>query len=213
MKITVCVQVLAFILFTLVAFPAGADVQVSVTLSGPIDEILPILNQLKEMGVGTAAQGQDPLQLRVHSVFEGSAPSPAQQAPSQTAPTEAAPAPTAVAPEGFTDFSVSPNKVAPGKNVLLTVRVNDPQHAVDTVAATVGAMNGVSFDLYDNGSNGDKTAGDGVWSYQLQVPAGLTAKDYEINVAAFDAYGAPVMIEENGGKIPMQAKTTLGIQP
>jgi hypothetical protein len=41
------------------AMGAWAEVTVSVTLTGPIDEILPLLEHLREMGVGAATTDQE----------------------------------------------------------------------------------------------------------------------------------------------------------
>jgi DNA/RNA endonuclease G (NUC1) len=71
-----------------------------------------------------------------------------------------------------------PDQVAPGQNALLTVSVtpasNPPSTgiAVSTDLTTIGLS--PTQPLFDDGTNGDTTAGDNVFSYLAAVPLGAT---------------------------------------
>jgi len=72
----------------------------------------------------------------------------------------------------------TPNQVGPGQNSLLTVSVtpgsNPPSTgiAVSTDLTTIGLS--PTQPLFDNGTNGDTTPGDNVFSYLVTVPANQT---------------------------------------
>ncbi|HEX6126264.1 MAG TPA: DNA/RNA non-specific endonuclease [Pyrinomonadaceae bacterium] len=72
----------------------------------------------------------------------------------------------------------TPGTVAPGENSLLTVAVtpasNPPSTGIGVVAdlSTIGLSAAQMF--FDNGTNGDVTAGDNVFSYLATVPPGTT---------------------------------------
>ena len=72
----------------------------------------------------------------------------------------------------------TPGTVAPGQNSLLTVAVtpasNPPSTGIGVVAdlSTIGLSATQMF--FDNGTNGDVTAGDNVFSYLATVPLGTT---------------------------------------
>jgi len=67
------VVVAAGLLFLMAAGVATAEIEVSITLTGDIDELIPILVHLRNMGVGTGAavEMEDPVKLRVHSMTVG----------------------------------------------------------------------------------------------------------------------------------------------
>ncbi|MCC6489713.1 MAG: hypothetical protein IT364_19630 [Candidatus Hydrogenedentes bacterium] len=177
---------------------AQAEVTISITLTGSIEEILPILQQLQGLGIGVS--GQDPLKLNVHSVMGAEA----GQTPAEPAPApEAAPPPPP--PLGFTGVVVAPSAAKVGETMTFTATLSDPDHVVDTVAITVGEL---KFDLFDNGANGDVTAMDGTWSRAYELPATLTAGTHTGAIQAYDVNGEPVMLKEEG-KDPAPLTTEL----
>lgn len=177
--------------------PAQGEVEVSVTLTGPIEEIIPILHLINDLGAGKRAAGE-PLELQVHSSFaEESAPAPDPVADPAPGAPMAAPAPTEPtapppAPLSVVSFSVEPAQVAPGTAITASATIHDAEGAVDTVAVRVAGIEGVSFELFDNASGGDVTAGDGTWTGAFIVPAELAGGAGELMLTAFDAYGDPV---------------------
>ncbi|MFH1146223.1 MAG: choice-of-anchor X domain-containing protein [Pseudomonadota bacterium] len=74
----------------------------------------------------------------------------------------------------ITDAKVDPGTVGAGGTILISCRVTHSvsPNAVERVAATVFAGNRVAGYqmLYDDGTNGDKTAYDGVYSLEIEAP-------------------------------------------
>ncbi|MEO6333791.1 MAG: choice-of-anchor X domain-containing protein, partial [Pyrinomonadaceae bacterium] len=74
--------------------------------------------------------------------------------------------------------SASPNQVAPGQNSLLTVSVTPGSNPASTGIAVVTDLSTIGLSstqtLFDDGTNGDMTAGDNVFSYLVTVPAGAS---------------------------------------
>ncbi len=184
------------LIMALAAFMAPlalAEVSISITISGSIEELLPILRQLQNMGVGVSDGTEDPLKLNVHSVMTGDdMPLPGAE-PAQ-APVEPQPEPKPMG-LGIHETSVAPNPAKTGESVLFTATVGDPNHVVDTVGLTLGD---VTFDLFDNGANGDLTAMDGIWSRSYELPASLPPGDYVAMISAYDVNGEPVILAGEG---------------
>lgn len=160
-----------------------AEVTISVTITGSIDELLPILRQLQAIGYGGEESG-DPLKLRVHSIMTG-------EESGETVPAPASQPSEEPAPLGFQGASVQPAAAKVGETVLFTARVSDPDHVVDTVALTVGD---ITFDLFDNGANGDAKAMDGAWSRNYELPASLAPGEHVASITAYDVNGDAVKI-------------------
>ncbi len=182
------------LLATMIAGMAVADVQVSITLTGDLDEMLGILQQLRRMGYGGGEYDEDPLRLRVHSTHQTQ-----QESVILPPENEAAPLEEEVTPElppqpviALNTPAIEPASAAPGSAVRVTVQVIDMENAIDTLAATLNAAN-VAADLFDNGQNGDIAAGDGVWSAMLNLPVDLPPGRYEVKILAYDANGAPIL--------------------
>jgi len=98
-------------------------------------------------------------------------------------------------------IQASPNTVSPGGNLLLTVTVipaTTPPSTFVTVAANLTAFGGLSNQaLFDNGTNGDVTAGDNIYSYLVPVPASTSGGVKLIVTVAADAEGRSVVLQQN----------------
>lgn len=200
----ICLSVCVFAAFGIPA--ASAQVTVSVTLSGSVEEMLPILQHLRDMGFGDAADiqvsgGDDAIRMSVHSVMTGEGEDGASEAPE--------PAPL---PEGLTlyDAQFEPVSAEPGQTVLLTVAVNDPEKRVDTVAATFRDLEDATLDLFDNGTQGDRTVGDGFWSRRVPVFPKMQAGQHVLEIMAYDVNGQ--LITNDDGS-PIQTDAVLTIAP
>lgn len=83
---------------------------------------------------------------------------------------------------------VGPSTVGPGSMVLISCQVthSDGPLNIERVAATVSSGNlNTSYPmLYDDGTNGDKVAEDGI--YSLEITAGNTAGEAKIVFIAVD---------------------------
>ncbi len=179
---------------------AHGELNVTLNISGDIDEILAVLQLLSQRGFGAVEFDEDdPLKVRVHSTHdaeeEGSTFTAGPSAGETSAAGPEAPAEPEAPPEPLVALNnpqVTPEACRPGANLLLSVEVIDKENVIDTVAATFGTS-GYTVDVYDNGLNGDTAAGDGLWSRHLTAP--VDAKDgvHEINIVAYDVNGSPIM--------------------
>jgi hypothetical protein len=167
-----------------------AELMVSVTITGEIDEILPILEHLRQRGAGPggAAQYGESMRLEVHSMHAGGEASMAQaEAPPQQAPAV-----------GITNVVVEPPSINPGMPVTIRVQVNDPARVIDTLTARFAGAQ-VEVDLFDNGTGGDLTPDDGIWSASVLAPQNLGSGVHTLLFSAYDANGQPVMAQGPGG--------------
>jgi len=207
MKAFMAISALPLCVAVVVLAAAGAQaaVTVSVTLTGPIDELLPILEHLREMGVGAAQPGGEALKLEMHSVAtpEGNA------AEGQPAPAEP-PAPPKPAEPSLTGFTAEPSPARAGEKVWISILVANGVGKVDTVSATIGGTN-TPFELYDNGENGDPVAGDGQWSANIILDPQLPAGPAPVHIVAFDANGQPVKVTDASGQ-PVDLATTVTLE-
>lgn len=186
---------------------ARAEVSVSLHIEGDIEEIQAILNLLKESGIGGRATF-NPFKMRLHSSAnpeagpEADAPVTVTEEP-QPAPPPPPPPPTLA----FQNLQVSPVRVAPGSMTAVTVNVVDEKNQVDTVAAIL--TNGTrkfAFDLYDNGTHGDETAGDERWSVNVTIPTSADLGAYTLQLSAYTTMGDPIMSEQDP-QTPLSART------
>ncbi|HIJ73511.1 MAG TPA: hypothetical protein HPP83_05350 [Candidatus Hydrogenedentes bacterium] len=175
---------------------SAADVTVTVNISGTIDEIMPILQYLRNLGVGGPAAIEEepgPIRLEMHSVV--TAPPEEVEAP---APEPEAPMPEPEPTLGLANPVLVPDALKRGAEALVTVNVTDPDDVVDTVVLSLGEE---AIDLYDNGSHGDTAPGDGTWSCTMTVPVNLRPGDTALTITAFDAMADPVAVEKDDGTI------------
>lgn len=187
---------------------AQAQIEASLTLKGSVEDMIPILELLKDLGIGSGPEGGGGLELELHSTFPSSEESEAgEEMSGETTDTEEVtpePAPESTDPV-FSTFVVAPGKGAVGQEVMVTATLHDPKGMVDTVALTIGELEGTTADLYDNGSNGDETAADGVWSLRAPVPE-VEPGVYTLNLAGYDLFGQAVLLETDDGTIPLQER-------
>ncbi|MCY7375337.1 MAG: DNA/RNA non-specific endonuclease [Pyrinomonadaceae bacterium] len=85
----------------------------------------------------------------------------------------------------------SPNAVSPGGTTLLTVSVFPATTPPSTGIAVVGNLTGIggaaNQQFFDNGTNGDATAGDNIFSYRATISAMATGGTFTISAVASDA--------------------------
>ena len=120
------------------------------------------------------------------------------------APRNSATAPFACSGGGTTLFAAinaNPNQVAPGGNTLLTVTVipaTTPPSTGVTVAGDLTNIGGSATQVFfDNGTNGDVTAGDNVYSFLATIPIGATGGLKSVTAVAADAEARTVNLNVN----------------
>ena len=110
------------------------------------------------------------------------------------------------------DARSDPAKLTAGDESIICVRIIDTQGVVAAVTATVREYRAIILDLNDSGEEGDKVAGDGVWSFAFEVPYEASAGEYNWDFEAFDANGDPVKVTtEEGGEEPLTAEASVEV--
>lgn len=100
----------------------------------------------------------------------------------------------------FASISANPSTVIPGGSTLFTVTVipaTDPPSTNITVNGDLTDIQGsASQQFFDDGTNGDTTAGDNVFSYQAAIPAGISGGVRNIPAVAADGEGRTVALNQ-----------------
>lgn len=95
-------------------------------------------------------------------------------------------------------MQANPTSVTPPSTSLLTVTVIPATTPPSTGISVVGDLTSIggspSQTFYDNGTNGDITAGDNVFSYLASVPAGTTGGAKNLTAVAQDAQARTVNV-------------------
>lgn len=85
----------------------------------------------------------------------------------------------------------SPNTVSPNGTTLLTVSVipasNPPSTGITVVGNLTGIGGAASQQFFDNGTNGDQTAGDNIYSFLATIPANAAGGTHTLTATASDA--------------------------
>nr|WP_263371142.1 Ig-like domain repeat protein [Granulicella cerasi] len=94
-------------------------------------------------------------------------------------------------PITLSNGTATPSSVTAGSTTLLTVAATAATNPTSTSLAVVGNLSAFGGSttqaFYDDGTHGDKTSGDGIYSYSLAVPSGTAAANYTIALTASDS--------------------------
>ena len=105
-----------------------------------------------------------------------------------------------------------PEMVAPGDEVLIVVDIEDSEHIIVKVVATLVQDKNYYALLNDNGTDGDEVAGDGLWSSGFQVPWNAPAASYEWKFEAFTATDAVKIVSEDGNKKSLTDRASIEVK-
>lgn len=101
----------------------------------------------------------------------------------------------------FAAISANPSTVSPGGNTLLTVTVipaTVPPSTGITVTGDLSTIGGNAIQVFfDNGTNGDATAGDNVFSFLAAIPTGFSGGIRTVTAVAADAQARTVNLTQN----------------
>ncbi|MBP7476854.1 MAG: DNA/RNA non-specific endonuclease [Pyrinomonadaceae bacterium] len=101
----------------------------------------------------------------------------------------------------FAAMNANPTTVAPSGNVLLTVTVipatTPPSTGISVVGNLVNIGGSANQTFFDNGTNGDVTAGDNIFSFSATIPAGTTGGVKNVTAVASDAQARTANINTN----------------
>ena len=202
-RFNIVVRVLSVALLSS-AVVGHAEVNVSITITGSIDELVPLMQQLKEYGIG-AEEGKDAdkVKLEMHSVvsadeaYSVDAPAPRADGAISEAPVKPDPVLELV------NANAQPATVTRNDRVTVTIRAYDRDRRIDTIGMKVyGAP--VSADLYDNGEGYDRTPQDGTWTGWFVVPEDMAPGEHSVRITAFDVNGDRIMVTDaNGREMPL----------
>jgi len=214
MKLVPC-AIAALCLGVFAAPAARAEIVISLEIQGTVGEIMQVLRTLKDAGLGgDPGSPDDGMKMEVHSSATRDDIAPEAPAPSADPSAPVAIEPVEPGAPGFSALNANPSEVAVGEVLHVRVRLADPAGVVDTVEATL--TNGVvsfAFDLFDNASHGDATAGDGMWSVDALLPGGADTGAYTLTLLAYDSVGAPVTAPgEDGALTPITASAGLTVK-
>jgi hypothetical protein len=102
------------------------------------------------------------------------------------------------------DASMSPALVKPGDTGFITVKLNDKRDVVARIEGVVRGYERMKLDLHDDGADGDKKAGDGVWTLQVDVPYEAPPGQFLVELTAYNDKGEPVLVKnEKGNVVPL----------
>lgn len=175
--------------------------EVSLTVEGEPEEIQAVLEFIKTLKPGTAAE-DDPLKINVHSIA----------APGGSGASDAGSGEIEEAPLSLDRPEVFPAKGAPGSSFVITVNVRDKYDEVDTLSVRMSGTS-LSTDLYDDGTHGDKTPADGLWTATLTPLEVTPSGAYRLDIAAYDKNGqALTALKPDGTVIKLTAATELTIE-
>ncbi len=192
------------------AWAAGSGPEVSVSISGSLNDMLPVLQLLRNMGFGFESpdDAEQPLRLEVHSVVtDGDL---IQSAAAGDIPGMGERAEQAALPDtpGLYHPAADPASAKPGGPITVSVMLVDPERRVDTLSARIVGAEGVLADLYNDGTHGDVTPNDATWTGTLALPSTLITGSHLVELTAYDNYGDPVA-DENGE--PMRLRIPIEI--
>jgi hypothetical protein len=112
----------------------------------------------------------------------------------------------------ISEIKFYPEKVSKGEKVLLTVNIEDSEEMISSILAVVRRNKSYRLELNDNGEDGDKEAGDGIWSTETRVPRNAPARTYKMDFYALDTEGNKVLkIEEDGSENTLSAVASIEV--
>lgn len=107
------------------------------------------------------------------------------------------------------EMTVEPSPVSPGDDVMYCVVLSQPSDEVKTVRATVREYPAFTFDLNNEGKDGDVKAGDNIWSSQGTIPWDAPSQTFHIDISILDNEGNVIVKEEVEGKTLDRSGTIL----
>lgn len=173
--------------------------EVSLTVEGEPEEIQAVLEFIKTLKAGSE---DDALKININSIAStGNGEAAATEAPVLEDP-----------PLSLERPEVLPAKGAPGAPFIVTVNVRDKYDEVDTLSVKLSGTS-LATDLYDDGTHGDKTPADGIWTATL-TPLDVTPSGtYKVEIAAYDKNGKSLTtLKPDGTVVKLAATTELTIE-
>ncbi len=96
----------------------------------------------------------------------------------------------------ITRAMMEPDTLQLGDSAVITVKVSDRHGVVDRVEGYVVEDPRLKFNFKDDGVAPDEKAGDGVWTFQVDVPFQAPSGAFSLEVIAYRADGLPVQVRD-----------------
>jgi hypothetical protein len=96
--------------------------------------------------------------------------------------------------------SILPQDLKPGDTAVITVKIQDKFHVVKRVEGVVKEDRTITFHFTDDGVAPDATAGDGVWTIQVDVPFNAPPGRFEFEVSGYNERGEVVVVDDKRGE-------------
>jgi len=87
---------------------------------------------------------------------------------------------------------VRPSQLSAGDDAKILVTFKGPKAKVASVRVIVRENPDITYDLNDNGQNGDMMANDNIWTVQTKVPYDAQPGTYHLDVTARDKEGVSI---------------------
>ncbi len=158
--------------------------ELTLSVSGTMDEIMKVLDCLKQSGLGLSTSRTDTDPFRVH-IYSSNEPVKEELKESITV--------------GFTEIKTEPESPIAGTSLKLSAKIIDTLDIVDTVSVSVFGTS-ISSDLKDDGQNGDEVAGDGIWTGIFNIPTDVMGNKTFI-LTAFDEKGKIIQLKMDDGTL------------
>jgi len=121
--------------------------------------------------------------------------------------------PAVGAPPALSQAAASPDTILPGDEVLVSVMATDAGGGIGDVYADLSTIGGdaVAY-LTDDGTGGDQSAGDGVYSVLFRTPGDLGGGAYTIGITATDTSGIARSTTETGLVVTSEGVVFLSVE-
>lgn len=182
MRTIICITVFLATLFFCFIHTEAIELTLSVT--GTMDEIEKVLDCLKQSGLGVSKSQMDTDPFRVH-IYSSN-----ENVKEETKEDISV---------GFTEIKTEPENPVAGTSLKLSAKIIDNLNIVDTVSASVFGTS-ISFDLKDDGQNGDEVAGDGIWTGNFDLPTDVIGNK-TFMLTAFDEKGKIIQLKTDDGTL------------
>lgn len=107
---------------------------------------------------------------------------------------------------------MSPNDLKPGDTALITVTVEDKFALVNSVTGIVEEDKTITFNFRNDGTEGDVTAEDHIWSMKVDVPFNAPPGGFNFKISAYDLNENLIIVrDENNEATGMSTSFTLAI--
>jgi len=171
--------ILAFML--LCSFSSYA-VELTLNITGSMEEISRVLECLKQSGLGLSSPKEEIDPFRIHIYSSNDIAKEDTQNKISI---------------GFTEIKTEPENPISGTPIKIMAKIVDTLNVIDTLSATLFGTS-ISTDLRDDGQNGDEIAGDGIWSGIFNLPPDVSGNKTFI-LTAFDEKGKIIQIKSEEG--------------